>query len=53
MHVLRYYEYLKGENTSTGLGKEDLLLYAVQCSTQQSRDSKVFNVAMAKLLGMD
>ena len=53
MHVLRYYEYLKGENAGTGLGKEDLLLYAIQCLAQQSKDSKVFNLAMAKLLRMD
>jgi hypothetical protein len=31
--VVRYYQYLKGEHGSTGLGKKELLLQVVERST--------------------
>jgi hypothetical protein len=53
MQVVRYYQYLKGDRASTGLGKEELQLRAAQRTTEQTRDPKVLNVAMAKLLGTE
>jgi hypothetical protein len=44
---------MKGERVGIDLGREELLLCAVQRSAEQIGDSKVLNVAMAKLLGAD
>jgi hypothetical protein len=49
MQVVRYYQYLKGEYAGTTLGKEELLLGAIQRSIQQSKDPKVLNAALANL----
>jgi hypothetical protein len=48
-----YYQYLKGESASIGLGREELLLRVAQRSAKRTGDSKVLNVAMAKLHGAD
>jgi hypothetical protein len=44
---------MKGERVGIDLGREELLLCAVQRSAEQIGDSKVLNVAMAKLLGAE
>jgi hypothetical protein len=49
MQVVRYYQYLKGDRAGTGPGKEELQLRAAQCTAERTGDSKVLNVAMAKL----
>ena len=53
MQVVRYYLYLNGEHASTGSRKEKLLLSVAKHSTEQTRDPKVLNAAIAKLLGTD
>jgi hypothetical protein len=40
IQVVRYYQYLNGERTSTSPGKEELLLSAAKCSTEQTRGSQ-------------
>jgi hypothetical protein len=40
---------LKGDRAGTGPGKEELQLRAAQCTTKQTGDPKVLNIAMAKL----
>ena len=49
IQVVRYYQYLKDDRASTDPGKEELQLCATQRTTEQNRDPKVLNVAMAKL----
>jgi hypothetical protein len=51
MQVSRYYQFLKGELTRTGLGKEELMLCIAQRLAQRSGNPKVLNVAVAKMLG--
>jgi hypothetical protein len=51
MQVSRYYQFLKGELTGTGPGKEELMLCVAQHSTQRSGNPKVLNAAVAKMLG--
>jgi hypothetical protein len=51
MQVVRYYQYLKGDQAGTGPGKEELQLRAAQRTAERTRDPKVLNVAMAKLPG--
>jgi hypothetical protein len=53
MKVVRYYQYLKGDRASTGLGKEELQVCAAQRTAERTGDPKVLNVAMAKLPGAD
>jgi hypothetical protein len=53
MQVVWYYQYLKGGRAGTGPGKEELQLRAAQCTTEQTGDPKVLNIAMAKLLGTE
>jgi hypothetical protein len=53
MQVVRYYQYLKGDRAGTGPGKEELQLRTAQCIAERTGDSKVFNVAMAKLPGAE
>jgi hypothetical protein len=53
MQVVQYYQYLKGDRVGTGPGKEELQLHVVQCTTEQTEDSKVLNDAMAKLTGIE
>jgi hypothetical protein len=53
MQVVWYYQYLKGNWAGTSPGKEELQLYAAQCTAERTRDPKVLNVAMAKLLGAE
>jgi hypothetical protein len=54
MEVVRYYQYMKGNRaSSTDPEKEELQLHAVQRTTKRTRDPKVLNVAMAKLLGVE
>jgi hypothetical protein len=53
MQVVRYYQYLKGDRASTSHGKEELQLHAAQRIVKRTEDSKVLNVAMAKLLGAE
>jgi hypothetical protein len=53
MQVVRYYQYLKGDRAGTGPGKEELQLRVAQCTVEQIGDSKVLNVAMAKLPGAE
>jgi hypothetical protein len=49
IHVVKYYQYLKGERAGTGPGKEELQLRVVQRTVERTRDPKVLNGAMAKL----
>jgi hypothetical protein len=49
MQVVRYYQYLKGDQAGTGPGKEELQLRAAQRTAERTGDPKVLNVAMAKL----
>jgi hypothetical protein len=51
IQVSRYYQYLKGELPGTGLGKEELMLRVAQRSAQRSRNPKVLNAGIAKMLG--
>jgi hypothetical protein len=53
MQVVRYYQYLKGDWAGTGPGKEELQLRVVQRTADRTGDSKVLNVAMAKLPGAE
>jgi hypothetical protein len=53
IHVVRYYQYLKGDRGGTGHGKEELQLRVVQRTAKRTRDPKVLNVAMAKLPGAE
>jgi hypothetical protein len=53
MQVVRYYQYLKGDWAGTSPGKEELQLRAAQRTAERTRDPKVHNVAMAKLLGAE
>jgi hypothetical protein len=53
MQVIRYYQYLKGDRAGTGPGKEELQLCAAQRTSERTKDPKVLNVAMAKLLGAE
>jgi hypothetical protein len=53
MQVVRYYQYLKGDRAGTGPGKEELQLRAAQRTVEQTRDPKVLNIVMAKLLGAE
>jgi hypothetical protein len=51
IQVSRYYQFLKGEYTGTGLGKEELMLRVVQRSALRSGNPKALNVATAKMHG--
>jgi hypothetical protein len=53
MQVVRYYQYLKDERTSTGPRRKELLLRVIQRSTEQTGNPKVLDAAMAKLHGAD
>jgi hypothetical protein len=53
MQDVRYYQYFKGERASTGFGKEELLLRAVQRLAKQFGDPKFLNSSMAEVLGVD
>jgi hypothetical protein len=53
IQVVWYYQYLKGNWVGTGSGKEELQLRASQHIVERTRDSKVLNVAMAKLPGVE
>jgi hypothetical protein len=53
MQVVRYYQYMKGDQARTGPGKEELQLRAAQRTTERTGDPKVLNVAMAKLPGAE
>jgi hypothetical protein len=53
MQVVRYYQYLKDDRAGTGPGKEDLQLCAAQRIAERTGNTKVLNVAMAKLLGIE
>jgi hypothetical protein len=44
---------VKGDRAGTGPGKEELQLRAAQRTTERTRDSKVLNVAMTKLPGVE
>jgi hypothetical protein len=51
IQVSRYYQYLKNELARTGPRKEELMLRVAQHSVQRSRNPKVLNAAIAKMLG--
>ena len=51
MQVVWCYQYLKGNQADTSPRKEELQLHAIQRIAERIGDSKVLNVAMAKLLG--
>ncbi len=51
MQMVRYYQFLKGENPSTGLGKKELQLQVVQRYAVCTRNPKGLNDVMATLLG--
>jgi hypothetical protein len=51
IQVSRYYQFLKGEYTRTGPGKEELMIRVAQRSTLRSGNPKALNVAMAKMPG--
>jgi hypothetical protein len=53
MQVVRYYQYLKDDQVGTGPGKEELQLRTAQRTAERTRDPKVLNDAMAKLLGVE
>ena len=53
MQVVRYYQYLKGDRAGTGPRKEKLQLHVVQRTAERTGESKILNVAMAKLPGAE
>jgi hypothetical protein len=53
MQVVRYYQYLKGDQVGNGPGKEELLLRAAQRIAKRTGDLKVLNVAITKLPGVE
>ena len=53
MQVVRYYQYLKGDQAGTGPGKEELQLRVAQRKAERTGDPKVLNVALGKLPGAE
>ena len=52
MQMVRYYQFLKGENTGTGPGKEELLLRVAQRSTHRTSNPKVLANAISNIQGV-
>ena len=52
MQMVRYYQFLKGENAGTGPGKEELLLRVAQRYAQRTGNPKGLNDAMAAIPGL-
>ena len=53
MQVVAYYQFLKGEKSGTGLGKEELRLRTAQRIAQRSGNSKDLHAALANMPGAD
>ena len=52
MQMVRYYQFLKGENAGTGPGKEELLLRVAQRSTHRTGNPKVLADAISNIWGV-
>jgi hypothetical protein len=52
MQMVRYYQFLKGENPGTGPGKEELLLRVAQRYAERTGNPKGLNDAMATVPGV-
>ena len=52
MQMVRYYQFLKGENAGTGPGKEELLLRVAQRSTHRTGNPKVLADAISNIRGV-
>ena len=51
MQVVSYYQYLKGDRSGTGPGKEELKLRVAQCSAQMSSNPNRFKAVMEMMSG--
>ena len=52
MQMVRYYQFLKGENAGTGPGKDELLLRVAQRSTHRTSNPKVLADVILNIRGV-
>jgi hypothetical protein len=53
MQMVRYYQYLKGNQVGTGPGKEELLLRVAQRSAERTGNPKVLTEAISSIPGVE
>jgi len=53
MQMVKYYQYLKGNEARTGLRKDKLILRVAQCSAKRNGNPKALTEALSKIRSVD